>query len=350
MSCQCPDCEAMIERDGSYTDSWLRFVNSVADTAAREHPEKRICTVAYVDTERPPVRAAPAANVLVFYAIYPPSWSNHLQEVDDKRNRTGMENLAGWIKACPNQLCIEEYPVSYAERLNIWPALYATVDRIRFYARHEGIRGIEFCGFMPGWNCFSEMYRYVVSKVLWDPTIEVEEQIDGFMKLYYGPAAPHMRQFFDLVHEERRDRNLAMRCEGALRGLVTDEVAERSYAMFAEAENAVAGTRRYLDRVKFEKLFLLYTDLTDRCLANGRIGKDQVPEYAKRLAEFAKLAGERWRRDDFARRVAAEKWFWQTAFVKITSPVWYEDPALEALVEKPHGTVEELRLRYAEGN
>lgn len=349
LSCQCPDCQAMVKRDGSYTDSWLRFVNGVAAAVEKEFPHKKVCTVAYVDTEKPPLRVRPAANVLVFYAIYPPSWSNHLQAFDETRNKAGMEALAGWIKASPDRLYVEEYPISYAERLNIWPSLYATVDRIRFYAKHSGIKGVELCGFMPGWNCFSQMQRYVISRVLWDPATDVEEQIDTFMALYYGPAAPHMREFFDLVHKEVRDRGLAMRCEGALRGLVTEKVAERSYAAFGKAQDATAGNQRYFDRVEFEKLFLLCTDLTDRCLANGKIGREDLPGYARRLAEFAELAGRRWQRDDFARRVPASTWFRQTAFLEIAGPVWYEDPALKSLVRQPLETVRALYRQNCEG-
>jgi len=342
LSCQCDSCRAMVRRDGNYTDSWLRFVNSVARVADKRFPQKHICTVAYVDTEEPPVRTKPHPKVLVFYAIYPPSWSNHLMAFDPKLNKKGMQRLEGWIRVCPDQLYIEEYPISYAERLNIWPALYATVERIRFYAKQPNIKGLEFCGFMPGWNCFSEMQRYVVSKVLWNPQVDVEKEIDAFMALYYGPAAPHMREFFDLVYREARERGLAMRCEGALRGLVTKELAQRAYAAVAEAEKATEAHRRYFDRVEFEKLFLLYTDLTDRCLANGRVGRNDLPEYARRLAEFAQLAGRRWRTDDFARRVPARKWFQETAFIELTSPVWYEDPALKSLIASPLETVERL--------
>ena len=52
--CECPKCEAINRREGCPTGSHLDFVNKVADRVKEKYPDKRVGTLAYYHTRKPP--------------------------------------------------------------------------------------------------------------------------------------------------------------------------------------------------------------------------------------------------------------------------------------------------------
>lgn len=44
---------------------------------------------------------------------------------------------------------------------------------------------------------FGELRAYVMSKLMWDPSLDVEELISDFMAAYYGAAAEQMTDYLD---------------------------------------------------------------------------------------------------------------------------------------------------------
>jgi len=344
--CRCKKCMAMDIKPGIISDRWISFVNDVAAVIAHKCPGRKILTLAYVDLETPPIKVRPAKNVIPMYCPYPNNWSNHLAAFDDKEyNAVGIKTLKGWTNVTRNNLGIFCYPSSCPEPLTIWPSFYANYEKIIYYAKNNVI-GMDFCGLFPyerglsGHNSFNELQRYVLSKVLWNPSLDVEKKIDHFMKLYYGPGAKYMRSFFKLIHEQVKvdGRHYAQHTEQTKRGFVTDAFAKKAYAIFEKAEKATKGKKRYYNRILKEKLFLLYADLTDRCRSNRKISVAKMSLYAKHLAEFAKIA-KMLKITYFGRDQTPAKWFMETAILKLNSGCWYNDPKIISLIKTPLDTL-----------
>jgi Domain of unknown function (DUF4838) len=352
--CTCKNCKAMDEKSGNYTDRNIKFVNSIAKLVAEKYPDNVILTLAYTDIEEPPAKTRPVSNVGIMYCPYPRNWSNHLKAFDKKYNAQGIRTLEGWLKCAPKNMYIFCYPSACAEALNLWPAFYANYEKFIYYSKHN-IKGIFFCGLTgvrrggrPASNSFNAMSRFVLDKVLWNPSIDVEKEIDYFMKLYYGPAAPYMRDFFNLIHKEVKDRHFAQHTEETKRGFVTKSLAEKGYAIFAKAEKSVAGKKRFLNRVLREKLYLLFSDLSDRCRTNGKIKEKEFPFYSKKLAEFAKLC-KKFKIDYFRRKKNPQGWFWDTALLKIPKRRdWYNTPVINSLIKKPLETINDSMVMCQE--
>jgi len=344
--CYCKKCLAMDVKPGIIADRWISFINDLAAVVAKECPGRKILTLAYVDLEEPPIKTRPAKNVIPMYCPYPNNWSNHLAAFDKEYNGDGIKTLKGWTNITNHNLGIFSYPSSCPEPLIIWPSFYANYEKIIYYSKHNVI-GIDFCGLFPyggglsGHNSFNELQRYVLSKVLWNPSLDVEKKIDHFMKLYYGDGAKYMRGFFELIHEQVKvkGRHYAQHTEQTKRGFVTDDFAKKAYALFAGAEKATKGNQRYYKRILKEKLFLLYSDLTDRCRVNRKISAKDMPLYAKHLAEFAKIA-KMFKIYYFGRSQTPQKWFMETAILKLKSKGrWYDDPKIISLIKSPLNTL-----------
>ncbi len=349
--CQCPECKAMDETEGNYTDRNLKFVNMIAEATSKVFPDKYLLTLAYVDIEKPPVRTTPHSNVIVMYCPYSPNWGNHLDAFDSKHNADGIASLNGWLNYAPNNIGIFDYPSCCREILHIWPSFYANYEKIIYYAKNN-VKGLEFCGLYGhrysylGHGAFNELSRFVLGKVLWDPSLDVEKEIDRFMEMYYGPSASQMRKLFTLAHQEVKTRGYFQHTEEVKRGFVTKAFADKAYAIFADAEVAVAGNQKYLNRVLKEKVYFLYSDLYDRSRSSGKIPDDEIPAYAQRLSEFASLC-KKFGVDYFG-MVSPQEWFWNTALLRVKNNRWLTDPIIESLIQKPLESIGESVPRCQE--
>jgi hypothetical protein len=193
---------------------------------------------------------------------------------------------------------------------------------------------------MPGHNSFNQLQLYVLSNVLWDPELDVEKEINHFMKIYYGPGAAAMREFWDLIHEQVKvnGRHFAQHTEQTKRGFVNDKFAKQAYAIFKKAEAATKGTGRYYDRVEKEKMHLLFADLSDRSISSGKISSAEMAAYAERVGEFLRIV-KKFNITYFSRR-GATNWFWDTMMIKVKSNKLYDDPQIKALIKNPLKTLQ----------
>ena len=208
-------------------------------------------------------------------------------------------------------------------------SFYAMVDKIRYYAE-SGIEGIYFCGTPRNFNA---LLKYAMGRLMWDPDIDIEKTIDEFMTLYYGEqAGPIMREYFDLIYKEIRERPVHQMCEGDNPELTTPEFAEAGHDLFRRAMEAVQGNEDIQKRILDEKLFLLYSDLYNHNKLNGLAGDMEV--YSRKLAEFTRMAKEM-KMKYHARRTLTPDFFLTTAGIEITEEPWYEDPKIEELLADP---------------
>ena len=336
--CRCEKCMKMGKNLGERNIAW---VNAIAKLVRKECPDAVFSTYAYVDSRFPPETVYPDKNIIVQYCPYGPVWMNHLIN-DHPDNAQGIADLKEWERKCPGQIASFDYPVSCREKLNIWPAFYANYERFKHDAEKK-YPFLELCniastygnGNIPG-HSFADLSQYVFAKVLIDPKTDAEKEIDSFMKHYYGPAAPFMRAYFDLAHKEVRDRNWSQNTERIKRGFVTKDFAAKCYALFAKAEKAAEGTI-YYDRVRQDKLHLLWSDLTDNCRGRGNISRAELAGYAEKLAEFCRICKQYGKSYN---NIPYKTWFWDTAVLHIGKKgAFYNDPMVVKLMKDPLDTL-----------
>ena len=63
--CECPDCTAIDESEGSRSGSTISMINYVASKLGPEFPNVQFDTLAYYFTRKPPKTIRPASNVIV---------------------------------------------------------------------------------------------------------------------------------------------------------------------------------------------------------------------------------------------------------------------------------------------
>ena len=201
--CECDRCRRVEEEEGGvHSGPLLRYVNTLAEEIEKKYPDKLIDTLAYWYTEAPPSQVRPRRNVRIRLCPIG-ACDAHAYELCD-RNAYFMRNLKAWSQVT-NQLYIWHYNTNFSHYLLPFPDFDELAADIPMYRRH-GVVGLFLEGAYPpgGGAENAELRSYVMARLLWDTSTNVDQAVDEFMEGYYGRAAKKMRAYFDLLHRQVR--------------------------------------------------------------------------------------------------------------------------------------------------
>lgn len=283
--CECELCAALDADPDIWTDRLVAFANAVAKILEDSHPDKKLIILAYSEKrEELPVREKLHRNVAVMYALYTPSW-RVWQDTYCEQNQRGLELLDAWNAFTAANLTLFMYPVN----------TYENAEKIKMAAA-KGIRGFHQCGLR---GDFPEVTLYTTGRLIWEPAADIEELIDDIMPHLYGPAAPQMREYFNMRHAfikecvANRDMWRQYTHTHILRRLPLD-FATRALSVVAKGEQALAGSQeKARARVRYEKYKLLYACINElRATYPAGIPENIYDDYADKMAELVRCAYE----------------------------------------------------------
>ena len=253
--CQCEACQAVAAREESQMGPVLQLVNRVADAVAEEFPGKRVTTLAYQWSRKPPKTIRPRPNVTVRLCTIECCFAHPFTRCDYKANVQFCEDIRGWSAICSN-LWIWNYTTNFRDYYLPHPSLKAINDDIQFFIAHH-VKGIYEQDTKLTLNGdMSPLGGYITAKFLWNPEYDEDTAIDEFLGAVYGVAAPHIRSYIDLLHGKVERDNIHLRCFTTTKAatFLTQEVLRDADRLFALAEDAVKGQPEVLRRVKIARL------------------------------------------------------------------------------------------------
>lgn len=256
-NCTCDNCRKVDEEEGAFSGTLIHFINKLA----ARFPDKEFATLAYLYTMNPPKHVKPLPNVVIMLCDIDCN-----REVPLTENTTGREfvkALEGWSEIT-NNIFIWDYGINFDNYLAPFPNFHILQDNIRLFRKnHATMHFSQIAGSRGG--DFSELRAYLVSKLMWNPEVNVDSLTKHFLKGYYGEAAPYLYQYTKIM-------------EGALigsgqrlwiydspvshkQGMLKPELMKRYNTLFDEAEQVVADNPVFLKRVRRARLPLQYSAL-----------------------------------------------------------------------------------------
>jgi hypothetical protein len=290
-ACQCSDCKAIDEAEGSPAGSLLRFVNYIAQQIEPEFPKVAVDTFAYQYTRKPPKTVQPRPNVIVRLCSIE---CNFRAPLDDPSNAAFLADLEGWSKIC-RRLYIWDYTTDFANYVLPHPNWFTLGANLRLFQKY-GVRGVFEQGAYQGWGGeLGELRAWVLARLLWNPRQDDRALIGEFLDGYYGPAAAKpIQRYLDLEYDAAKGFYLGCytRPNAPFR---TFQVLAQSEQLWRAAEAATANDPERLTRVRLGHLpvrlaFLRdWTKLRAECLE--RKAAWPLPESRKEVAaQFAEVA------------------------------------------------------------
>jgi hypothetical protein len=255
-NCQCSNCAAIEKEEESPAGLLLRFVNAVAEDIEGEFPNVAIDTLAYQYTRKPPKLTKPRHNVIVRLCSIECSFSKPLA---DERNKKFRDDIVGWSKIC-NRLYIWDYTTNFRHHVMPHPNLRVLGPNVRFFADHN-VKGIfEQGAYTTNGAEMAELRAWVLAKLLWNPNLDGQKLIDEFIEGYYGPAAPHIRNYLNVTHDAVEAAGDWLGCFSEhTAAFLSCETLSKGWDRLKEAEAAVQNDPELLFRVQVAQLPIMYT-------------------------------------------------------------------------------------------
>ena len=289
--CECEECKKLDDAEGSHSGTLINFVNQIADTVAKIYPDIKLQTLAYVYTEVPPKTLRPADNVTIRMCHYNYCSAHPIGECSS--HIPFVERLEAWDKIS-KRITIWDYFTDYARYLLPYPNFERMVNDVRFYAEN-GCVGL----FAQGSNVYDngggelgELRAWVFAQLMWNPWQDGWELIDEFVTNVYGPSAPYISKYIEMMHKQVKPDSVyfTIFAEPTDGGYLTPEVVQRAVILFNKAEEAATGNPALLKRVELAHLPILYSRLYFYS-TGGRVflSEKEMPEV---LRKFERIIAE----------------------------------------------------------
>ncbi len=256
-ACQCPDCQALDDAEGTHAGTMLAFVNYVAEKIEPEFPHVAIDTLAYQYTRRPPKTLRPRPNVIVRLCSIE---CNFREPLDHPSNVAFANDIRGWSKLC-QRLYIWDYTTDFGHYVQPHPNWFTLGANLRFF-RHHGVRGVfEQGAYQSHGSEMSELRAWVLAQLLWNPEQDDRALVREFLEGYYGAAAPAIGRYLDLLHDASKGYSLTC-YSGTDAPFLRFKSLSQAERLWAEAEQAVKDAPEFLARVRLGRLPVRYVWLS----------------------------------------------------------------------------------------
>ncbi|MBR5410435.1 MAG: DUF4838 domain-containing protein [Clostridia bacterium] len=252
--CTCQTCKALDDKNGSQSGTMLTFVNAVADAVKQAgYDNVAIDTFAYQYTRQAPTNVVPRDNVIVRLCSIECCFGHPLDDPDCEENAKFMKDLADWSKIC-DHLYVWDYGTNYSEYITFFPNFNVMQKNMQIFYEHN-VKGVFGEGNSQTAWCdgeFKDLRLYLQAKLMQDPYMDFESELDGFLQFYYGDGWESIKTFIlecsDKGVTARKHVGIFDRAKGSLPGVKLKDI-DRYDALWAEAE-AGARTDEQLARVK----------------------------------------------------------------------------------------------------
>jgi hypothetical protein len=252
--CTCEHCKKIDDREGSPSGSIVSFVNQVAD----QFPEKVISTLAYEYGRKAPRTLRPRENVNIMLCSIEINRDKPI--VDDSTSADFARDVVEWGRIA-RDIIVWDYVIQFNHLISPFPNLHILQPNIQFFAEH-GVSAMFEQGNKEVGGEFAELRGYLLSKLLWDPYLNVDTLMGDFLQGYYGAAALPMRMYIDEMQKALAKAGQPLRIFGtpwdAETSYLTPELITKYETLFDQAEASVSAEPEMLERVKIARLPLDY--------------------------------------------------------------------------------------------
>ena len=266
--CQCPECMAVNEEEGSYSGSLIRFINQIADNIAKDYPDVIIDTLAYQYGRTAPKFTRVAPNVAVRLCTIGCCFSHPLRSCADDKGvsqtlypgNTVPVDIKEWSAVC-DRIHVWDYVTNFNHYFEPMPNFHVLQDNMKFFIENnvtglfEQGNGEDLSGE------FNELRYYILSKLMWEPDGDVDRWMREFMSAYYGMGAQPLREYIDAMAKHVVDENIHVHIYNRPdHGHFPPWLVELADKKFDEAER-LADSDEILERIRRSRIQVKYCKL-----------------------------------------------------------------------------------------
>lgn len=197
--CVCERCKAVDKEEGAHSGTMLRFVNAIADAVKAEgYDDVKIDTFAYQYTRSAPKKTVPRDNVIIRFCTIECCFSHPIDECPEAADMR--RDLADWKAICKT-LYVWDYTTNYANFLGPFPDFGVIQQNLQYFVENNVVGVYEEGNYQAAESNgeFAELRAYLLSKLLWNPYIDMDKAMNEFLEAYYGAGWKSIRKYIDMT-------------------------------------------------------------------------------------------------------------------------------------------------------
>nr|WP_315174559.1 DUF4838 domain-containing protein [uncultured Flavobacterium sp.] len=252
--CECAQCRELNKNHGGPQGSLYTFLNKIA----KQFPKTQISTLAYLHTYNPPTNLTIGPNITTLFC--PIEMDRGLPISSENSNKSIANTLNRWGKSNKNVL-VWDYTVQFSNYLSPFPNLFYFEENFTTFKKNK-VKGLFVQGYADVPGDFSELRQYLLAKLLWDTTINVQATIADFLRGYYGKAAKSIQDYLNLLSANQKKSKAYLDIySGPIQNrntYLTPEAMDQYDQIIEEALNDVADDNVIKSRIEKLRLSLEY--------------------------------------------------------------------------------------------
>ena len=198
--CECENCKKIDDENGSHAGTMISFVNAISDALTKDYPEAVFDTFAYQYTRTCPTKVEPNPNVVVRICSIECCFSHPLSDKKCAQNAAFKKDIEDWQKIC-NHIYIWDYTTNYGNFIGPFPNFGVLQDNMKFFVKNN-VKGVYEEGNYMAENSngeFADLRAYLLSRLMWDPDLNYEQEMINFCNAYYGEAGKYIKKYVDYI-------------------------------------------------------------------------------------------------------------------------------------------------------
>lgn len=288
LRCTCPECLALEKDEDSPAGPIIHFVNKLADAIKEDYPHIMLHTFAYQYSLPAPIKAVARDNVIVRICSidcrYDKPFEALAQTNPDGSDAVFVNALRDW-KNHAKQLYVWDYAVNFENYLQPFLHFHTLAENIRFF-RRTGVKGVLEQGnfaYGGGASC-DDLKSYIISRLLWNPDTDIDEEMNRFFLAVYGEkASMFMKEYVSLTEKACSCAPLSI-YQNPDAEYITDELVQKADTLFNEAIQA-AESDEIRKRIEREYLSVRFLQLT-RMEMNTPDRTEQIEKFFFDVKKF----------------------------------------------------------------
>jgi hypothetical protein len=199
--CQCDKCNEKKSIYGGESAVYIWFLNKLSNELAKD-PEMsgiKLMTLAFQGTDTPPTKIVANDNVIVRICPMNSCYAHSFDDENCSANKEFAQKVDGW-KSVAKHLAVWSYGSNFTYPLVSLPNINILQKNMQYFAQN-GFESVyeNGRGDLYGTPEFEDLRMYLTMRLQFNPYVDFEKEMNGFLNAYYGSGYENIKNYIDLI-------------------------------------------------------------------------------------------------------------------------------------------------------
>lgn len=271
--CTSKQSMSLINKYKSPSAPFLEYANTIAKNIATKYPNTKLYMEAYQWSRKAPSNFPElSTNLGIFFSDIEADFSKPLNNYP---NDEILNDLKSWQKYT-DDIFIWHYITNFNGYLQPFPNIRSTATDLKTFSDIKNINGIFLQGaYGTEYSELSNLRIWTLSKLLWNPDLDIDMLIKEFSYYYYGDAYIYVLSYLELLQKSLAETDSELKVKTSIDSkYLNEEFINKSKEILDSALKSVEKGSIYYDH-----LIELYSGIDYVQMMKGTISKEDKKRF-----------------------------------------------------------------------